>query len=249
MTREFDSKADAALLEELLEGRCSAADPRVRELFARRPDWARLAAECEGDSSAGAPERWSSETTADDQRLVEECLAAARVQAPGAAPSTAPAPRAADASAQFDRATDARARAPRRLRLLTVVLVAAAAAIALLITRPWSAHDAPPPRQFLGAELEGGTLDCRAEQVEDGALRFTWKTLGQKERFELTVRRIEADGKLGVTLCSKQTTGRSLEVSAAERAAWSERVVWRVDYFVEDAPAAFRQSTWPPPAR
>jgi len=154
------------------------------------------------DHAQGAA--WSGEASEADRRLVAECLAQART------PS---------------------APLPARRPWTKWLALAAATLLVAWLARLWLADEKPPVRPK-GAVLES-TGEVGFFESGDAAKdysRFAWtsKGLAQGELFVLTIWALDASGERGLQLFREQTDASFREVPPDTRAAWPDRVIWRV---------------------
>jgi hypothetical protein len=205
------------LFEQWLEGRVRESDPKVDDLFHRRPQWRELAQQLRG-SAEDEPPDWAGPASEADRRLVAECFAEARVRGQTAVVARDASPRVSEAPAKK--------RWPRLLFALAAVFV-----VSWLAWMWWSADRAPQRKRgvLLGNEAQ---LDSdQLAKVAPDFSTFDWKEepLKSRETFALTIW-ADANGERGRQLTPRiETHDMHMEFSAQQRESWPDVVLWRVD--------------------
>jgi hypothetical protein len=199
-------QADAELLEALAQGSVPEGDPRLRQLFERRPDWRELL------EHARAGTGWPAAASEVDRRLVAECLAAAR--APGRPAAAAREPRA--------RPGDSR-------RTLFLALAAAVvAAGALLLWWPAGGDRASSTREMLSGAVD--SFEWGKAAPDFGT--FEWKlksTALSRQVCVLTIWAAAADGARGRQLFRHEAGQGQKRFTPAETTEWPDSVIWQVE--------------------
>jgi hypothetical protein len=209
--------SDAALLTQWLEGRVREGDPRMDELFRRRPQWRELSEISRGGLEHERTAALRESASEADRRLVAECFAEARARAPSIA---------------FDASATARAASTTR-RWPRVVLAVAALLLVSWLARMWRLGERSPdhePRKLLGS---GAPVDLlEAGEVAPDFSSFAWKDKQPKsgsDMYDVTFWAAEPGGARGARLHSDKTHERRLVIAPEKRAGWPPAVIWRVD--------------------
>ena len=209
--------ADARLLEQWLDGRVQASDPRVDDLFHRRPEWRELSEFARGDASSNRAEPWTGGTSAEDHRLVAECFAEARASGPLAMRVTGAERRDASPGKHLRRFLFA---------LAALVLVGWSAWM-------WSQHEQKPerkPGQLLGSEVSVDSLEPTSVAPDFSWFKWTEKRpLQPGEKYALTIWATDASGSRGKQIFADKTDATSDTINDAKRATWPDAVIWRVE--------------------
>ncbi len=208
--------ADARLFEQWLDGRVQAADPRVDDLFHRRPEWRELSDLARSDASANRAEPWTASASAEDHRLVAECFAEARASGLLAMRVTGAEPRKASRSTRSRRFLFA---------LAALVLVGWSAWM-------WSQREQRPERkqgQLLGNDAQVDSLEPTTEAPDFSWFQWTQKRpLQPGEQYALTIW-ADASGARGKQLFTDKTDTTSYTIKDAQRESWPDAVIWRVE--------------------
>jgi len=209
--------ADARLFEQWLDGRVQASDPRVHDLFHRRPEWRELSKLASSDASANRAEPWTASTSAEDHRFVAECFAEARASGPLAMRVTGAEPRKSSPSTRSRRFLFA---------LAALVLVGWSAWM-------WSQHEQKPerkPGQLLGSDASVDSLEPTTVAPDFSWFKWTEKRpLQPGEKYALTIWATDESGSRGKQIFADKTDATSDTINDVKRATWPGTVIWRVE--------------------
>jgi hypothetical protein len=218
--------SDAALLSEWLEGRVRGGDPRVEELFRRRPEWRELSEMSHGGLEEERAETWRESASETERRFVAECFAEARVRKPILArdiggrddvPGPVTHARTRDSSVAK--------RWPRYLFAMAALLIVS------WLARMWWLDQRGPDRK--PGQTLGTTVDSiEWVEVAPDFSSFKWKMKSLEpgsHTFNVTIWASGSNGARGEQLLSTPTSGPELKVPLEKRETWPNVVIWRVD--------------------
>jgi hypothetical protein len=217
--------SDTELFEQLLDGRVRENDPRVGDLFHRRPQWRELSELSRSPSEEERTAAWGENASEDDRRLVAECFADARA-------------RGADV-ARLDGSSRV-IEAPATKRWPRLLFALAALVVVTWLAWMWWAADHGPRRKRGELLHTSPSVDSNAsgDTIEEGDVApdfswFSWRVKGPtsaSEQFHLQVWAVDPSGERGARLFSSNETSKTrYEIPREDRSRFSNEVIWRVD--------------------
>jgi hypothetical protein len=238
MTNDVRRSSDAQLLEAVLEGRVGEDDPRVDELFQRRPQWRELLELSRNAPDARRAAPWDEPASEEERRFVAECLAEARAGSTVRAVAEARDTLDARNTPEVRRAPEGRgtsdvrsapqvrsgpdergipderdARAPKRWPRLLIAL--AALLLISWLARMWWLGERVPERgrgQLLGSDAAVDSFESKAAAPDFSWFEWKCKSPRSGETFELTIWAADSNRARGRQL-SKETTSATDETS------------------------------------
>jgi hypothetical protein len=210
--------SDVELFEQWLEGRVRESDPRVDDLFHRRPQWRELSDLASDRSDGERAPPWAGLASESDRRLVAECFAQARAHRPSIARDTSGPAREGSTTKRW----------PRWLLALAALLVVS------WVARMWWLGERTPDRksgELLGTNAQVDSLE--AGVVAPDFSSFAWKDKSPEsgsEGFVLTIWAADPSRARGQWLfTSDKTRETHVTISREKRESWPDEVIWRVD--------------------